>query len=427
MASNSIQPFRFNDLPGEIRNEIYRILLCSFESTAAPRRPLGHYAIRHSIDTTILRTSKKVYHEAYNIMVKTNRFVRVTLPDDVFLPLDTGVPVVTMDDRYVRRFKGYVLSMSLSMKARGVVSGTPQDDNVAPSEEPVNIMLLSRDLHLFCGRFDIAYLYLPEREDFGTRLMITITVAPALTEPPTPRHEYLREFFTRMVQQDLLQPFRRIRGVKAVQIRGFVSRDIATAVENDIAQDKWTDPVEVVDGITATMEHGDDILRKSANMLEKHHVRNHHFSVAWDIWNDALGLIHAIYDSPSWKGLVEKGGRSFLQKIGEFYLLIKVNWFYNHQLYKLIFEQELCCPHLGHEMLEGFYGAIRYMMEDDSWVHGFPWVLSRQQKVKMLPRLAFFTTLVRNPSLKDDLGNIYEALQLHTPDDDDDGIADSQA
>jgi hypothetical protein len=70
----------------------------------------------HRLETTILRVSKQTYLEAYDVMIKTNRFVKISsvrgLP--VRLPL-TGlrVPMVTMDEEFVEHFEGYVLTVHL--------------------------------------------------------------------------------------------------------------------------------------------------------------------------------------------------------------------------------------------------------------------------------------------------------------------------
>ena len=80
MAPRYAATFRFRDLPSEIRNQIYRELLCGFKSrptTADPSAMLGFVPARHDIDTGILRTNKSIYREAYDVLIKTNRFVKV--------------------------------------------------------------------------------------------------------------------------------------------------------------------------------------------------------------------------------------------------------------------------------------------------------------------------------------------------------------
>lgn len=75
--------------------------------------------VEHRIETSILRTSKEIYREAYDIMVKTNRFVKVTSVDG--LPVIGALsgqqtPVVTQEKFLVDQFKGYVLSVHFGLK-----------------------------------------------------------------------------------------------------------------------------------------------------------------------------------------------------------------------------------------------------------------------------------------------------------------------
>jgi hypothetical protein len=105
--------FRFTELLGEIRNQIYRELLCSFsyEYTAKgypnelarilrqEPKANGVYLAKESIDTKILRVNRSVHLEAYDIMVKTNRFIRIQSWNYslVRFLVWSQLPLVTMD------------------------------------------------------------------------------------------------------------------------------------------------------------------------------------------------------------------------------------------------------------------------------------------------------------------------------------------
>lgn len=120
MAQSSTNSFRFLDLPREIRDEIYRKLLCSFEprptTLVAPLNPRADPSFvnevtiaQHSIDTSILRTSKQVHCEGrYGVMIKTNRFVHVSTssgPPIRLLLNHFCIPVVTGNKELVERFQ----------------------------------------------------------------------------------------------------------------------------------------------------------------------------------------------------------------------------------------------------------------------------------------------------------------------------------
>jgi hypothetical protein len=89
MAPDAPVCIPFRSLPIEIRNNIYRELLCAFTSTEVLKNttlvgaftptsftpPSSTPRYLHEIDTAILRTSSTIYKEAYDTLVKTNRFV----------------------------------------------------------------------------------------------------------------------------------------------------------------------------------------------------------------------------------------------------------------------------------------------------------------------------------------------------------------
>lgn len=67
--------FRFLDLPREVRDKIYGILLCTFpqpDAVTPDMNTLEHFS------PSILRVNKQMYSEGYNVMIKVNRFVLVT-------------------------------------------------------------------------------------------------------------------------------------------------------------------------------------------------------------------------------------------------------------------------------------------------------------------------------------------------------------
>jgi hypothetical protein len=116
------------DLPGELRNKVYKILLCPFEP---PPPSIGRHQTyhncslvfssvpaKHSVDTGILRANSQIHREAYDVMVKTNRFVRIRCIG--YLPLESiflmgRVPVVASEE-CVSKFNGSVPIIPRGMK-----------------------------------------------------------------------------------------------------------------------------------------------------------------------------------------------------------------------------------------------------------------------------------------------------------------------
>lgn len=121
-------PFRLMDLPVEIRNQIYRRVLCTFERgptfrdhdelariLAQQPEPNGVNQLSHEIETTILRTCKLIHQEAYDVMIKTNRFIRVTTYHIALSRhlISKQVPIVSMDRQAVGHFEGYLLHFTI--------------------------------------------------------------------------------------------------------------------------------------------------------------------------------------------------------------------------------------------------------------------------------------------------------------------------
>jgi hypothetical protein len=150
MVYTNEQPFRFMDLPSELRNKIYSLLLCS--KCRPKRRLTGDTILRgcssplQSINPTILRTSSQVHQEAYDVMVKTNRFVHVRSTNDVALDSVlqlTSVPYIITNEVRASRFTGYVLRVTLSTECEAPYRTKPGRQSAA--------MVLAQDLDLLCS------------------------------------------------------------------------------------------------------------------------------------------------------------------------------------------------------------------------------------------------------------------------------------
>ncbi|EMD59247.1 hypothetical protein COCSADRAFT_256492 [Bipolaris sorokiniana ND90Pr] len=74
----------------------------------------------HSIDTAILRTNSQIHHEAYDIMVKPNRFIRLNCA--MYMPFLKGfsghdMPTIVSGPA-VEQFKGLTYFTFLSRQKR---------------------------------------------------------------------------------------------------------------------------------------------------------------------------------------------------------------------------------------------------------------------------------------------------------------------
>ncbi len=139
--------FRFVDLPPEIQDRVYRIILCTWpppQSTYDEKRQLAVVPdqlayIHHKIDIGILLTNHKISCDAVDVLTKGNLFIRVVTRGVHVrsLMMSKQVPIVAEGVSVVDAFKGYVMSHSIEML----------DYEIFPS---CHMMILHRDLDLFC-------------------------------------------------------------------------------------------------------------------------------------------------------------------------------------------------------------------------------------------------------------------------------------
>ncbi|KAF1945204.1 hypothetical protein EJ02DRAFT_509664 [Clathrospora elynae] len=86
MMATSMKPFRFLDLPRELRDKVYDYALCSFSYYAIPTS-IGQYARVHAqspiekrwflVATNLLFANLQIHNEAYSYMLRVNLFVRI--------------------------------------------------------------------------------------------------------------------------------------------------------------------------------------------------------------------------------------------------------------------------------------------------------------------------------------------------------------
>lgn len=269
---------------------------------------------KHEIETAILRTSKQIHLEAYDVMVKTNRFVHVKSAGGfpiLGLLSSILVPVVATDRGYhkgrTENFRGYVLSVYLKRR---------KDKNrycAATPVAPCSIMILGRDMYKFCKALQDGDAHM---DSFTKTLGMSITIAPAyiLLGHSETHKASLDDFFTEKTQMSLLKPFRTyLRGLKNVTIGGKVLPELAMAVKEEMAQDMYTDPKETLDAIVTAKDLGNQFFCEGKRQD------------AADTWQDTAVEIERMHRGSSWKNLIRKGGRPFVTKIAELYFLLKLN------------------------------------------------------------------------------------------------------
>ncbi len=403
MAPDYVQPFRFTDLPGEIRNEIYRILLCSFEPTTKPSAREPIQLIEHSIDTAILRTSKQIYAEAYDVMVKTNQFVHftaelVSVMADAFVIYE--IPVVTANHESIRRFKGYVLSVSVYM-------GTPKTPETStrlllngisvpntPLNASDNFMLLARDLHLVSKAITHRIYYL---SSLTSLLDVSLLIAPMLFEHHSPPHDCFRYFFSEKMQLALVLPFKQyLRGIKSVMVRGAISCDYSIFDKIKNPPDEWTDARIVIRDL------------RHSNLRAARHRDEGKLYMAVINWARALADVTLIFNCQRpcpWTIISGKqGGREFCSKVVETYTFIRLK----------IIDAGLVLDRSGREgdlrRIADAFRLVGNAVEGNFCVRGFRWAPSMEHKARLWHKFTACLELVV-PSVKQEMAPFVEQLR----------------
>lgn len=399
-------PFRFRDLPSEIRKQVYRNMLCSFDpppntitfTTDMPGFPRAN----HTVETGILRTNSEIHREAYDVMIKTNRFVLISSDSGVPLTMalaSAAVPVVAENPKIVKRFKGNVLALFLKIHIPNK-SLAPQGPEYAHIMAPCTLLILHRDLDRFCqGLTDIdAYM-----RGFSEKLAMTMMVAPSLFERPVPRFRpMLQDFFTEKTQQTLLAPLRTLRGFKNVKACGHVERNLADAVQNNMAEDNWSHTGKILSQYTAAKDNGSRLFQQRK------------FNDACSTWQDAALELQTMHNGSSWKGLVSKGGEPFVSRIADLYFLMKLN-IAHIQIHGIQNPASGCMGMilLADDALQTANKSLR----NGFWMQGYKYRPSTKQLAKLRFRMALLLRLTAEPGTEyQALGYIEKALQLEPGD-----------
>ncbi|KAE8860664.1 hypothetical protein PTNB29_05759 [Pyrenophora teres f. teres] len=291
-VADEAQPFRFMDLPGELRNKVYELLLCSYEAVqdqTEEKHPTYWHTVRdytyvsHSNDTAILRVNSQVHREAYHVMVKTNRFVSIVSAGRA--PVNAMVrgaciPVVARGKR-VTNFRGRVLHVVIS-KTYGKHAFVEERPH-GPEFVPVMILAL-------------------------------FIMAPVLLSQHSWCQDDLTGFFSEATQNAILGPFLQLWGVYCVDVCGRVLHKVAGSLKDGMEAARWQDPEDMIKALTEATKLGTE--HKHKNDLMK----------ALNVWNEAYYAIARMRVGRSWIKLVDLGGnKTFIDKVAKLRLILHLN------------------------------------------------------------------------------------------------------
>lgn len=384
-------------LPIEVCNNIYAYLLAEFHplevqydlTKAMVEEDMGvFHRVQHSIDTAILGASRDVHREAYDLMVKENRFVHLKcqgVPHP--LMINALVPIVTSNTEHVRQFKGYVLEANTSYQGEQLPQWVGRTD-------AFEAMMLATYLNRFCQGLMVGNMV----SGFGSRLTLRLDLGPIVAAGREARDyedlESLECYFTEKTQKGLLRPFRdNLYGIQDVQICGLVSADLVSSTLKTVAADKWGGPQHVLDHLITRKEIGMQFLRE----------KEHKLAIA--TWTKDIIEIDVLRGGSDWSSLVHHGGEQFI-----------------HQVAEISFQLKLNCIHINlkepsndvlMDLTETLLFRAQEGLETGFWKAGFTWRPSEGLEAKLHFRAArFYRIRGDSDDAERAMDEIDQALQL---------------
>ncbi|KAI4616126.1 uncharacterized protein J4E87_008861 [Alternaria ethzedia] len=383
--------FRFLDLPREIRDKIYGILLCTFPRPESVTH--GTMLSKKDFSPSILRVNKQIYAESYDAMIKRNRFLLVSSTGGLhfaYMLKANAVPTLAFDldngtktkkksgnkviKPITQRFRGYAMHITIGN------SNPRWRKELPPSEllEPCNVIMLFRDVKLLCEAIKGGDDRL---EDYKSLVTLDFELAPVIKRPPYQLEGPTTYFSSAKTQEELLEPFRQsFRDMPRVTISGTVEEPLAKSAKEDFARSKFHDLDAVISSWTARKAEGTQLFKQGEGGCLK-------------LWAGVRDEIDEAHKSDTWKRLIEEGGPSFVTKVAELYYTTNLN---------IVAIGLKWLEEGDREVLPGIqksYGEVKSSTEEGYWGVEHSWKPSPAQEMRSTFRYAKFLRLWGESSL----------------------------
>ncbi|KAI0097665.1 hypothetical protein GGR51DRAFT_552923 [Nemania sp. FL0031] len=300
MATDATEVFRFMDLPPEIRDQIYEIILCAWPppKQAVDKKKhiisiAGELAYYHRrVDFGIVLANRRLWHDAFSVLMKQNLPIKVSLNAYLGHQLlrSKQVPVVAIASRAVESFNGYVMSHSIQLR-------------MYPISPSMDVLILWRDLDCFCQA--LAESSIPFRGGKHT-----ITIANPFVNTSTPHYLNPRN------QARLLEPYRKqLCGFTSFEVTGNVEPSLAESTMQEVSQYPSYDPEDFLQDILQRNKLGHEYFDKGNNIM------------AYETWDGAFVKILSLTRSMNrvWQQMKTKAGTNWSYRLAEICFQLSYN------------------------------------------------------------------------------------------------------
>lgn len=314
------KPFRFLDLPLEVRNAIYNVILCTppppvlwpLEQQDVLDVPKELSYICHPLETQILRANRQIHSEAKDVMLRGNQFVRIRgrsahgMSDFVRTTMQwRQIPVLATTASFRASLMGFVMTHIVDWI--GSEESLDAAHTLYDGQDGIaDFVILRRDLDVFCET--LALMGIAYFGDFDVSSRHLLEIHNPFDDTLSPG------FMSEVNQERLLQPYRdHFRGFTSVTLHGHVTSNVAESFQFKLGEEPFVSPDEALAGVQTFKDLGNTFFRQ----------REFHKAAAayWTAFTKAK----SIRRRDSWAKMSTKGGASFLHTIVELHYQVCLN------------------------------------------------------------------------------------------------------
>ncbi|KAI1481338.1 hypothetical protein F4774DRAFT_424225 [Daldinia eschscholtzii] len=285
-------PFRFLDLPPELRDSVYHEVISNLsrperKATRVHQDPSVQSKFvpvlkRRSFDTAILFVNRQISQEATEVMVKHYLFVHIATygVNLSHILYAWAVPIVAIGKDVIGNFKGFVMSHTIKIQGANLV---PED----------HFMMLQKDFKFFCE----ALIWLqPSPDNFGHHVVLRNPF----------KYTTSANWFGPSKQELLVQPYREcLNGIADFKIEGDVLPTLATTVTEAVKREIRIHPWLFLEAMINEKADGDSA----------YHLAN--APKALKIWKKAAMQIGSLANSRRWQQMKEDSNDIFARRMAE--------------------------------------------------------------------------------------------------------------